>query len=268
MKTEKIPSDKLFRDFEYNLNLNGLQLEGSDRMALKRGFKFLLEKYTSKTVSIAIENFFLEDYAKKVNFPFRLFLKQIIRYTKPPSIYQLSINELINKHYKNPESGFLYEEISYSETDRELEIIKRIEKGELGTIYDISLEDIEKLITKRVYNQGKDAVPSSWTDAYFNRVKIYNTPLLYKNELLLAKQKKKEKVLLDFQRKKTEDVLKYLTELCLLYKETPSKKLKYQYLDTKFKSCDEQLKEQIKNCRTANDFKQIIIKMREETKND
>lgn len=258
MKTDTVAVEKLYHDFTFNLSSNEISFEGSDRMVLRRGLKLLLETYPSKTVGIAIENFFIDSYAKGNNFPFRLFLKQIVRYTKAPSVYQISLNDLLIKHFKNPETGLVYEDINYANDDHELGIIKKMETGSLGTIIDVSLEDIEKAIAKRVYNQGKDSVPSSWTDAYFNRVKIYSNPILYKKERDLAKNKQKEKTSVDKHRKKIYTLIEDLKELAFLYQEGSSKKIKYKYIDTKFKEYSEKFKEDVRMCKTSTDFENLI----------
>lgn len=264
MKIDTLAAEKLYHDFVFNLQENGIKLEGSDKMGLKRGLKTLVETYPPKTISTAIENFFINPYAKVHYFPFRLFLKQIVRYTKSPSIYQISVNELINKHFKNPKTNLIYEDITYSDTDEEKKIISRMEREDLGTIYETSLDDIEKVIAKRVYSQGKDAVPTSWTEAYFNRVKIYNTPTLYAKEKELAKEQKYKKILLDKKRKRLYTLLSNLNELSVLYADNPSKKLKYEYIEKKFKNEKEEFKECVRNCKLVEDFKKLAERIRNE----
>ena len=258
MNVKTLAVDKLYHDFTFHLQENGIKLEGSDRVGLKRGIKVLLETYPSPTVGTAIENFFIDSYAKNHSFPFRLFLKQIVRYTKSPSIYQLSINDLINKHFRNPKTNSLYEDILYSNTEDENALIRRMDTGDLGTIYDTPLVEIEKAIAKRVYSQGKDAVPSSWTDAYFNRVKIYNTPTLYEKEKRIANEKKREKISLEKEGKRLDTLISQLNELSVLYADTPSKKLKYDYINKKFTNESEAFKDSVRACKCADDFKQLI----------
>ena len=264
MKFDNLSAEKLFHDFTFHLQENGVKLEGSDKVGLKRGLKVLLETYRAPIISTAIDNFFIDSYAKTHSFPFRLFLKQIVRYTKSPSIYQISINDLINKHFRNPKTNSLYEDILYANTDEEATLIKRLESGDLGTIYDTPLLEIEKAIAKRVYSQGKDAVPTSWTDAYFNRVKIYNTPNLYEKEKELAKEKKREKTSLEKERKRLDALISKLTELSVLYGDTPSKKLKYDYINKNFSNDTEDFKNSVRACKSTDDFKQLIERIRYE----
>lgn len=168
LKNKSLVVSKLLSDFTFSLRKHTGITFGDGYLQAKVAFSRLLDKYSRDYIQDAMHAFFLDRYALEHACPWQLFIKAIESYHHKFSNLSsiISIPELLNKHWRNEETGKMYDEIKDSPTAKEKVIELRVIRGKLGTTDDVSLEDVERAIAKIGYMKGKEAISEDWIRAY------------------------------------------------------------------------------------------------------
>jgi hypothetical protein len=257
----KVLKEKVLRDFQRTYEeKNGYRLSSSDTSMLRMSLSRLFVKYTRVEVSTAISSFFRDSYAETADFPPQLFVKYFDRYlrdTKNRARRYLPNKKWMDDYWKNPLGG-LYEEITYRDdyNEDERQIRVRMETGNYGTIEDLSLEDIERFISRQIYNHGYECVAKSWKDAYYNRLDIYENPDTLLREEEHARDVNKAKAELRNSIHAHKVAFKHLTYLGVGY--MGSKKDKWTYVKKHLYFLDKESMRKITSAKTEKDLERFV----------
>lgn len=276
-KGKALITRKLLSEFTFLLRKNTGITFGEGYLQFKIALFRLLDKHSEDEVRKSLSAFFLDSYAIENCCPWQLFVKQFERYLAKSANLKsvIPIPELLNKYWKNENTGKMYEEIKDSPTPKEKIVELRVERDKLGTIADVSLEDVERYIAKIAFIKGKDNVSEAWITAYVNRVRIFRDRKLYQKEEVKAKQKTFLKTSLTNKIAKKEACKKDFQEFFNLYfgfrdplnreiqeelevengvKTIGSKRFKYDFIETVMVKHGYAFVEFFKDCKTLNEY--------------